>query len=244
MRRISSLIILLSFLVPVAPASENLEAVREARALLELEKWSRVLEIDNSGDTSLYPKTTYALVFEFNGILWIYTPHDGTQSLSLHANHLERDKTDLRPLLKEIHPGFARYTELPESGAGRHSAEDVLPNGCFVESLASARALSGSGHRILRAGLLLYYSKGGPQSGHTVLAYETESGVFIADGLRQAPQKLKGKWSDKPLDLARRHEPSLRGHLSDARFVPIPVDGDRTRQMASTQGTAARERNG
>ncbi len=227
MRTISCCFLFLLAWVPTTaslPATAEARAVRDAQSRLGRGVWSRLLEIENKGDTSVYPKLTYAMVFAFNGMLWIYTPYDGTQSLSLYANRLERDQADVRPLLREIHPGFAGFAELPEKDAPDALAEDDLPNGCFIESLASARALEATGQRVLKAGILLYYARGRSMQGHAVLAYETEGGVFIDDMARPRPERVGGKWSDRPIDLARRHEPSLRKTLLDAKFIPMSID--------------------
>ncbi len=231
MRKIVCLVLLAALISRAATTPSNLEAVNGARMLLGRDAWSRALEIENTGVTSLYPKTTYALVFEFNDILWFYTPHDGTQSLTLYSNQLEHDKTHLQPMLTEIHRGFTRFRELPES------TEDVaigkIPNGCFIESVVAARELFATGEPVLRAGVLLYYAKGQSRQGHAVLAYETEKGVFIDDSERARPERVRGKWSERPIEIARRHEPSLRGSLVNAKLVPIRVDEPSARAMAS-----------
>lgn len=231
MRKIICLVLLAALIARAATAPSNLEAVKGARQLLGRDVWSRVLEIENTGSTSLYPKITYALVFEFNDILWFYTPHDGTQSLTLYANQLDHDKTHLQPMLTEIHKGFSRFRELPEGAWD--SVVGALPNGCFIESVVALRELFATGQRVLRAGVLLYYAKGDSRQGHAVLAYETDAGVFIDDSERARPEKIKGRWSERPLEIARRHEPSLRKNLVAAKMVPIRVDGVSTRAFAS-----------
>ncbi|MBP7141959.1 MAG: hypothetical protein KBA71_08630 [Opitutaceae bacterium] len=242
MRKIVCLVLLVALIARAATTPSNLEAVNGARMLLGRDVWSLVLEIENTGATSLYPKTTYALVFEFNDMLWFYTPHDGTQSLTLYANQLEHDKTHLQPMLTEIHRGFSSFRELPESAAD--SAAAVLPNGCFIESVVAARELFATGQRVFRAGVLLYYAKGQTRQGHAVLAYETEAGVFIDDSERARPEKVKGKWSERPLEIARRHEPGLRRALVTAKLVPIRVDASSTRALASIDRSGAEPKAG
>ncbi len=234
MRKIICLVLLAALIARAATAPSNLEAVNGARRLLGRDVCSRVLEIENTGSISLYPRITYALVFEFNDILWFYTPHDGTQSLTLYANQLEHDKTHLQPMLTEIHKGFSRFRELPEGVWD--SVVGVLPNGCFIESVVALRELFATGQRILRAGVLLYYAKGHARQGHAVLAYETESGVFIDDSERARPEKIKGRWSERPLEIARRHEPALRKDLVAAKMVPIRVDGASAKTLLASNG--------
>jgi len=217
-------LLLVVLLVSATGLSASVEHVRRAQAKLGIEVWSQVVEIENKVASSVYPRTTYALVFEFNLALWIYTPHDGTQSLSLYKNRLAQDKSDLQPLLREIHRGFTRFKVLADGAELSWDDTETLPNGCFIESLASARALAATGERLLRAAILLYYAKGPVRQGHAVFAYETSRGVYIDDIGRENPKKLSGKWSDQALNLARRYLPSLREKLVAARFVPVSVD--------------------
>lgn len=237
MRTILCLVLVAALVTRAATAPESLDAVRGARARLGGDVWSRVLEIENAADAGVYPKITYALAFEFNGMLWFYAPYDGTQSLSLHVGRLEAEKADLQPLLAEIHPGFVRFHEPADAEPSRAYRDGELPNGCFIDSLVAARELLATGQRVSNAGILLYYAKGqGSRQGHAVLAYETEAGVFVDDSERVRPQKVMDRWTQRPMDIARRHERSLRGKLVDAKLVPLRVDEPAMKAIASVGG--------
>lgn len=216
-------LLLVAFLFAATGLFASVESVRRAQSRFGSDVWTQAIEITNTEPTTVYPKVTYALVFEFNSILWLYTPYDGTQSLSLYRGRLAQDQANVQPLLKEIHPGFVSYAALPEDPTFVADESDLLPNGCFVESLTAARELLMRGDRLLRAGILLFYAKGTTQQGHAVLAYETEAGVFIEDVDRQEPAQLKGEWTDEALALAKRYLPELRRKLASARFVPVTV---------------------
>lgn len=223
---------LLSFLFVVlfvasrVGAAEPLDAVHHAQALLGPDTWTQVLEIENTNKRSAYPKRTYALVFELNRILWIYTPHDGTQSLSLTVNTVTRDRDALLPLLQAIEPGFVRITPLPPARRWMNAWSEPLPNGCFVESVVAWRGEIQKGVPILQASLLMYYAKvNGQIHGHTVLAFETPEGVFVIDRINRRRERVSESWSSEPLTLARATAPDLRRKLSTARYLPLDEQG-------------------
>jgi len=144
--------------------------------------WARVLRVENNNPRSQYPRTVYATVFEFAGLLWFYTETDGTQSFSLHRGMLAGEKADFRPLLRDIDPGFAAFEVLPDSDPLFARSAEALPNGCFIESVAALHASLERGERIQGAALLSYYiESGGRMHGHTVLAYETPAGLRVVD---------------------------------------------------------------
>ena len=105
MRPTLSLLVLLVSLLVAAPLKASLEDIRHAQALLGPGTWSQLIRIENERPTATYPRKTFALVFEFNGILWFYTARDGTQSLSLFTGRVEKDRKNLHPLLLEIDSG-------------------------------------------------------------------------------------------------------------------------------------------
>jgi hypothetical protein len=161
-----------------------------------------VLRIDNTGRHSRYPATVYATVFEFAGILWFYTDTDGTQSLSLYRDQLDREKADLRSLLRAIDPGFGAFEEVPDAGQRTGGARPALANGCFIDSVAALEARLLEGERITRAALLCYYPREGTAlPGHTILAYETERGLDA----RRSAQVARACWV--PVALARTRAP-------------------------------------
>jgi hypothetical protein len=171
-------------LVFAAPlAADMQDSAWRARDLLGPDRWAQVLKIENSRG-SAQPPTVYALVFELEGRLWIYAENRGTESLSTHRDRLEQDKADLGPLLRNIDPGFTRFSVLrtapPRAANARVPVE--LPNGCFIESVAFLRSLVATGRTPDQARLLAYYGINGPgHGGHTILYYERHGQRFFYD---------------------------------------------------------------
>lgn len=209
---------LLFLLITCGAADDSLLHARRARALLGDGVWSRVLRIENHARSSVYPRQLHALVFEFSGRLWFYTDANGTQSLSLYADRLASDKADLGPLLREIEAGFGDWRTLavPDAGPG------PLPNGCFIESLAAARARMHSGVQLTDPQLLSYYIKSGRElRGHTVLVYRDQGELTIFDPAQ--PNRdfaLRQASIQDAVALARRIEGP---QVSTARFLPVPM---------------------
>lgn len=203
----------------------SLENARRAQALLGPETWSRVICVENTAAHSVYPATIHALVFEEAGLLWFYTDTDGTQSFSLYAGRLEEEKSDFTPLLHGIDPGFTAYSILPDTRAEYSVAGGggMLPNGCFVESLAALQDRVRQGERIDRARLLsCYVDTPGGRRGHTVLTYETPRGLFLLDPARSLqPRAVPREWADDALALAGA---ALQGaKVVKARWVPTTL---------------------
>ena len=203
-------------------ADDSLEHARRAQALLGHDTWSQVIRIENSARESRYPAIVYALVFELAGLLWFYTDADGTQSFSLHTNRLEEERADFAPLLRDIDPGFTRWSVLTAaSPATTEASEAALPNGCFIESVAALRARLALGAAAPNARLVSYYvrTQGGIK-GHTVLAFETRDGVQVVDptqaGRTFSVPRSKAK---DPLALARAID---RSRVVNARELPLP----------------------
>jgi hypothetical protein len=161
--------------------SASLTNARRAQALLGADVWSQVVRVENTGSTGRYGRTVHALVFELAGILWFYTDADGTQSFSTFRGRLEADKADFGPLLKEIHPGFVRWSAVPSEAAVGSAEPGELRNGCFVESVANLRRCLALGGVLSRPQLLSYYTAGVRIAGHTVLTFETSEGLKVID---------------------------------------------------------------
>jgi hypothetical protein len=224
--------LLLVFLLLASGALASQRTAQQARALLGPEIWARVLRIENAGRHSRYPATVYATVFEFAGILWFYTDTDGTQSLSLYRDQLDREKADIRPLLRAIDPGFGPFADVTDAGPRAGGAIPALPNGCFIESVAALEARLLQGERITRAALLCYYPReGAALPGHTVLAYETERGLFVIDPAQAAaPMEIgRGSLASAPLEIARATLDSRRSaQVASACWVPVALSRTRT----------------
>jgi hypothetical protein len=213
-----SLLIFLLFTTAVA-GQTALRQVKQARALLGGDVWSRVIRVDNTARHGIYPSPTYALVFEFNGILWFYTPYDGTQSFSIYRGRLEQDKNDFTPLLRAIARGFASYTVVPETAGEARKPAWILPNGCFIESLVALRQQLAR-KEVTRAALLSYYYGPDGHIGHTVLTYDTSDGFYVIDPANSArPAAVDRRLASDAMELAVAVHPSSQ--VVRARFLPV-----------------------
>jgi len=214
------LLILLLF-TAAAMGQTALRQVQQARALLGGDVWARVLRVDNTARHGVYPATTYALVFEFNGILWFYTPYDGTQSLSIYRGRLERDKNDFMPLLCDIDRGFAHYAVVPEITDEWLRPAKKPPNACFIESLVALRQQTARGE-VMRAALLAYYYGPNGRIGHTVLTYETRDGFYVIDSANSArPAAIDRRLAADAMALATVVHPGVRA--ARARLLPVDL---------------------
>ena len=218
------LLILLLFTAAVM-GQTALRQVQQARTLLGRDVWARVLRVDNTARRGVYPATTYALVFEFNGILWFYTPYDGTQSFSIYRGRLEQDKNDFTPLLREIARGFAHYAVVPEITGESLRPAWKLPNACFIESLVALRQQMARGE-VTRAALLSYYYGPNGHVGHTVLTYETRDGFYVIDSANSArPAAIDRRLATDAMGLALTVHPGAR--VARARFLPVDLSAGR-----------------
>jgi hypothetical protein len=216
-------LVLLFAAIPVTSALASVQTARQARATLGPEVWAQVLRIENDNPRSPYPRTVYATVFEFAGILWFYTETDGTQSFSLHRGMLATEKADFRPLLRDIEPGFSAFEVLADSGPQFAHAPQPLPNGCFIESVAALHASLERGEPVLGAALLSYYvESAGRLHGHTVLAYESPAGLRVIDSAQgNAPLLVwRGSLASEPLKIARA---LTSNSVVRANWVPVPL---------------------
>jgi hypothetical protein len=209
------------FVLALTPmrADRLLDQVRAAQATLGTEVWSRVIRVENEARSSRYPRTLHALVFEFGGILWFYTPAEGTQSFSLHRDRLDEEKSDFGPLLKDIEPGFVRWTRMADARRARPRRPGELPNGCFIDSIAALNERRRRGEYVGEPRLLSYYiaTPEGLQ-GHTVLALINAGGVDVIDAAESAkPRRFAGAAPDDAAALAA----ALAGEaIVKARWIP------------------------
>jgi hypothetical protein len=201
-------------------AYDSLASARHAQALLGPELWSRVIRVENETVFNPYPRSFHALVFELAGVLWFYTPTDGTQSLSTHRGGVEADKADLGPLLRAIDPGFHRWREVAGVDFSAPPPPGRPGNACFVESVAALRTRLAAGGLALRPQLLAYYvdlSTG--LLGHTVLMFDCGGRIEVIDpelpGVARFFPEIR--WRDS-LALARE----LGGErVTHARLLPF-----------------------
>jgi hypothetical protein len=217
-------------------AEDSLLHVRRAQALLGPDVWSRIIEVENDSLRSPYPARLHALVFELADVLWFYSDVDGTQSFSLHRGRLAQEKADFAPLLRDIEPGFTRWRVI-ENGPLLEEAEgggEMLPNGCFIESVAALRRLVEQGATVSSPGLLSYYAKSSQRpQGHTVLTYLVPGRVMVVDPLRpDTPLGFPATLARDPKRLAR----AIQGpEIDRARVLPLELPG---RTAARTFATA------
>jgi hypothetical protein len=236
------LLLLFTLLVAALPAQSSPDHVRMAQARLGPDVWSRVITIENDARRSPYPKIVHALVFELAGILWFYTATDGTQSFSLHQDNLAAEKADFGPLLREIEPGFARWTEAAPAGGAPADDGSPLRNGCFIESVVALRERVGRGAVVEAPRLLSYYAiTSAGRSGHTVLSYRAGGRVEILDpAQRERTFVFPLAAGADPLTLAR----ALAGReVVQARYLALHADavlaglaGERTQTVSATGG--------
>ena len=205
MQTLPRLLFWLLLLTPVLRAQSSLENARRAQLMLGEGAWSQVLRIENETRFSRYARTVYALVFELQGLLWFYTDADGTQSFSLHYNDLEAEKADFGPLLRDIEPGFTRWTVLGASEMAGVKPRAHLPNGCFIECLAIWRERAQHGEGAEEARLLSFYADPAlRRNGHTVLTFREGDTVKLIDPRRPTEViSVPEKRAADPMELAR-----------------------------------------
>ncbi len=202
-------------------AATPLAQLAKARNLVGPETWKMIVVLKHKEQGTAYPKCMEALVFEFNEVLWLYTPQRGTESLSLYKNNTEKDKKNLAPLFAAILPSMVlqreiAVTELPAEGEGSH-----LDNGCFIESIAALRcAMEGEG-RLHKAALLSYYwQERGRLWGHTVLTYERGDGAYVLDPtVSKKPIRITKIAESNPVVVASNVHPGVT--VAKARFFDI-----------------------
>jgi hypothetical protein len=184
--RFSRLLALAALFLAVSAfaSDETLLHARRAQALLGSEVWSRVIRIENDKPSAKHPRIVHGLIFELADILWFFNSAEGTQSFSLHRNRLAEEKANFAPLLRDVYPGFNRWTVLDDTAEVPGSG-DKLPNGCFIHSVVALRDRLLAGGEAVRPHLLSYYidTRAG-LNGHTVLAYEANGRVEVIDATR------------------------------------------------------------
>lgn len=221
--RLRAFVLLLLFFAPCLRADLSLDQARKAQSLLGPDTWSRIVRVENDARPSRYPRRLHALVFELAGILWFYTPADGTQSFSLHVGRLAEEKADFGPLLRDIEPGFKWWSVVPREQWPEVKARPELKNGCFIESIAELRERVARGERMERPRLLSYYAQtAGGAKGHTVLTYGIGDHVHVFDpGAPDVRLVFAKAFGPDPLALARAVEGP---GVVKARYVTIDLE--------------------
>lgn len=202
MKRLITLLLAVLAFSPLANAGfSGLSEVLSARKLLAPGTWSRVLQLDWNRSDAAYSKSVYSLVFEMASVLWLYSPEQGTQSLSQYVGKAEQDKKQLEPLLRELFPKLRYWREIEPTGTG-HKTHAVPRNACFIQSLALLEERKRDGLPLESACLFSYYYAGHRgTSGHTVLLYTIEGQSYILDPAdrKPQPQRLCGQQADRRL---------------------------------------------
>ena len=223
MRNLLRALVLVALLSVLARADDSLTDARRAQALLGDDVWSQIIRIENTARESVYPRVVHALVFEFVGRLWFYCGVDGAQSFSLYAGRLAEDKADFGPLLREIEPGFRRWTTVPVTKA----TPGPLRNACLVESIAALRTRIATGVELSEPQLLSYYvdtARG--RRGHTVLVYREGGRTVVFDPAQPALDfSFPLPAGREAIALARDFE---GGAVAKARLISIPHPGKAT----------------
>lgn len=140
----------------------------------------------------------YATVFAFKGVLWLYRPERGTESITTSVGQWQADLKQLPRLLAE---NYGRPVELHAlSEAGPPTAE-VHTNDCLPLSLRTWHDLAARGVALQDAKLLLFYyqiESVAPQrkrGGHTVLLVRIDDRWRVIDAAQANEQ-----WLNHPVE--------------------------------------------
>ncbi len=215
------LLLVLSALATALHADTSFDAsLRYARGAAEKlgpRIWKRVISVENAEAGGRYPRAFAAVVFETGGILWFYTPTEGTQSLSLARGRVRADEENLGPLLRAIDPGLGRWRV--EALGGGSAPGDEPPNACFIESLELLRQEVAAGADLGQARLLSYYVRlPGGVRGHTVLYLEDRGEPVVIDPVHW--KRRVHVHGNHRLD-AKAVADCLRRNVASARWVPL-----------------------
>lgn len=205
-------------------SADSLAHAGRAQELLGPGVWSRTIRLE-SQSTLGRPRVDVGVVFELEGILWLYMDRDGTQSLSQYRGRAEADKADIGPLLRAVDPDLKNWSYLPDAPPPVPGAKEELPNGCFIESVSLLRRCLMLGTVLSEPRLLVYYmpTPGGTR-GHTVLTYEVGEVLQVID-----PDNPEGT---RRLALGRgasaaKLAKSLRRDVTRALWLPLGDFTDR-----------------
>jgi hypothetical protein len=201
---------------------QDLADLAGARRILPSGLWSKPLRIRNVVPMHGYPKNVHALVFEFGDVLWLYTPYDGTQSLSHNVGKTSEDKARLGELLGEVFQGYRGHDIIEEELAACRTPSAEPRNVCFLRSIAALFKCCSDEAKVREAALLSYYYSGSTNRGHTVLVYRTDEGTFMLDpGVSEKPVPLASSQISDPMTFANAAEGQLS--VAKARFFKISL---------------------
>lgn len=208
MKRLLSLLLILTF-AALLQASEGLPDVLGARRLLSAKTWSEIVHVvRRGGGGQSAPTDFYALAFEFNRMLCLYCPFEGTRILSSEPGHSDEEKQSLPQLMRKQWPDLL-FTTQP-SNPVRAEPAAVPANACFVQSVSAWQQLADKPGSAEHAVLLSYYwRESAALRGHTVLLLDWEKQAYAVDltradrQYRPIPKDLRGD----PAAIARLLEP-------------------------------------
>jgi hypothetical protein len=208
MKRVLSLLLILA-LSALLQASEGLTDVLGARRLLSSATWSEIVHVvRRGGGGEAAPTDFYALAFEFNRMLCLYCPFEGTRILSSEPGQSEEEKQSLSQLMRKQWPDLLFATKLGSPGQAMPAA--VPANACFVQSVSAWQQLAARPGSAEHAVLLSYYWREAELlRGHTVLLLDWEKQTYAVDltradrQYRPIPRDLRGD----PTAIARLLEP-------------------------------------
>ncbi len=199
-------------------ASGDIEHVLKARSLLGADLWSKVLKIQETSRTN---QVSYALVFEFNRVLWYYSPLEGTRSLSHRIGRAVEDKQRVLDLVKSLFPKLllVESIDIPQLSK---PAGGSIPNGCFISSIAALRDRASQLGNDCEAFLFSYYWR--PKSllvGHTVLLLKSARESLVVDLSRAWPMEMSVEPSlaQNPKALAETIDPDIK--VLETRLLPV-----------------------
>ena len=236
--RILLLALLTACAGPMASAFDAVGQVRLARERVGAKTWSREVLLELREATDVFPREVAALVFEYQGILWLYTPYDGTRSLALLLAGARPERVNLAGIIRpQISTVLAVRTLADE---GRPEPGGHLRQGCFIDSLAALRREISTGAGIRRAALLCYYTLGdGMKGAHTVAFVETATERFVIDASRSAtPIEVAEGRTRSAQSLAAAVAPW--GEVTSARWLPVIEDGERVPAAVGVAACAGR----
>lgn len=200
-----------------AAATVPSETAQAAAGILPDSVWSQVVEIQTEGRKGSYPATFHGVVFDFEEVLWLYTPYDGTQSLSHAFGAALKDRESLGELLRENVPGYKGHRVIEK--AVHKTAVLEVPNACFLRCVASYLAEALRAAEKPDAAFLCYYYSG-RKAGHTVLVYPNRNVCLVYDPSGdEQPAAVEGVRLDDPVRLAKRLNPSQS--IASARLLKL-----------------------
>jgi len=210
MKRLLSLLLVLT-LATLLRATEGLPDVLGAQGLLAKETWLEIVHVVRRGSgSSSGPTDFYALAFEFNRMLCLYCPFEGTRILSSEPGHSQDEKEALAQLVRKQWPDML-YANKVSRPAG---TKPVLPpaNACFVQSVSAWQQLAGKATQAENPVLLSYYwRESSALHGHTVLLLDWEKQAYAVDLTRAdrkfhpIPKDLRGD----PVAIAKLLDPAV-----------------------------------